>query len=80
VLELFYTWQLLQVKHIKPLPIIFLGNDFWGGLMEWMKSGPLKQGLMSESDFDKIKIFDTQEEVLAYLKPEITEFYSKSEG
>ena len=35
-LELFYTWQLTQVKHICSMPIILVG-DMWRSLIEWVK-------------------------------------------
>ncbi|MFC1616108.1 LOG family protein [Patescibacteria group bacterium] len=54
-LELFYTWQLTQVKHINSLPIILMG-DMWKDLLKWMRSWPLKKGYMSESDFNNICI------------------------
>ncbi len=79
VLEFFYAWQLIQVEHIKPLPVVFLGGEFWNGLLSWMKDNPLAQGLMSDSDFDRIKVCDSAEDVLAYLQPEIDSFLNKKE-
>lgn len=75
VLEFFYAWQLIQVEHIKPLPVVFLGGEFWNGLLDWMKEMPLANGLMSQSDFDRIKVCDTAKEVLEFLQPEIDQFY-----
>lgn len=52
-LELFYTWQLIQVKHMSPLPIILVGR-MWKELVTWVKRYPLKQGLISPEDLDHI--------------------------
>ena len=36
LLELMYSWQLLQVGQVKDVPIILLGNE-WRGLLKWIK-------------------------------------------
>ena len=59
ILELFYTWQLLQVKHIcDNVPIILLG-PMWKGLIEWMKKQPVKKKLISPGDLDNIFLVNT---------------------
>ncbi len=73
VLELFYTWQLMQVNHINPRPIILMG-DMWDDLLDWMKEWPLAEHLMSEKDFDHIMVCRTVEDVVAILEPKIEEF------
>ena len=54
-LELFYAWQLVQVKHIKPIPMILVGK-MWEELIKWVKKYPLKKDLVSKKDFDNIYI------------------------
>jgi len=73
-LELFYTWQLMQVGHIKQRPLILLGSDMWKGLMGWLSEQPLQQELMSVRDFDMLKVVDSVDEVLKVLEPEIEKF------
>lgn len=73
VLELFYTWQLMQVNHISPRPLILMG-DMWEDLLEWMKKWPLNEKLMSASDFDQISVCRTVDEVIKLLEPEIKVF------
>jgi len=74
LLEMFYTWQLIQVGHIRPRPLILLGDDLWNGLMDWLKEGPLKQELMSQQDFGVLKICKSVNECIALLEPEIEAF------
>lgn len=76
VLELLYTWQLIQVNHISKRPVILLG-DMWNGLIEWMKSEPLKKRLMDGSDFDHIKVVQNIDDVVILLKPLINDFYKE---
>jgi len=49
LLELAYTWQLLQVKHISNVPVILLG-DMWLDFLEWVKRWPLKHQLLDPED------------------------------
>jgi len=74
LLEMFYTWQLIQVGHIRPRPLILLGDELWKGLMDWLKSGPLKQELMSLQDFGVLKICKTVDECITLPEPEIETF------
>ena len=74
LLELLYTWQLIQVNHISERPIILVG-DMWNGFLDWIKSEPLKAQLLDKSDLDNIIIVKNVHEVTKLLKPEIKAFY-----
>jgi len=74
LLELLFTWQLLQVEHITPKPVVLLGKDMWSGFIDWMKAEPLKRQLMNASDFDHLIIVDSVEEIMDHLKPQIEIF------
>ncbi|MDC3246731.1 LOG family protein [Candidatus Marinimicrobia bacterium] len=74
VLELMYTWQLIQVGHITARPIILIGT-MWPGLLKWMKSEVLKKKLISNCDFDNILIVEHAEEAFDLLKPHVKKFY-----
>jgi uncharacterized protein (TIGR00730 family) len=62
LLELYFSWQLIQVRHLSPRPIVLLDRDFWTGVMQWMRDVPLARGLISPKDFDSITIADSPEE------------------
>ena len=74
LLELLYTWQLIQVDHISARPIILVG-DMWNGFFDWIKSEPLKAQLLDKADLDNIVIVKNVHEVTKLLKPEIKAFY-----
>jgi uncharacterized protein (TIGR00730 family) len=73
ILELFYAWQLIQVEHITPRPIILMG-EMWDGLLTYMKDSPLKNELMSAKDFDSITVCKSVDEAIKLLEPEIEKF------
>ncbi len=55
LLELSYTWQLIQVKHIKPIPIILVGR-MWKKFFRWIKKYPLKDGWISPEDMTTVHV------------------------
>ena len=75
ILELLYAWQLIQVDHITPRPIILIG-DMWNGLINWMKDEPLKRNLINKTDFDNIATVQNINEVIPILEPHIKKFYN----
>ena len=74
ILELMYTWQLIQVGHISPRPIILFGK-MWPGLMHWMESKVLEKKLIHHSDFDNIHVVEEVDKVIEILEPLIHDFY-----
>ncbi len=75
VLEMFYTWQLMQVAHIKPRPLILFSSDkSWEALIKWTEDYPMKNSLMSAKDMEMIKIVNSVEEIMQILGPDIAKF------
>ena len=53
--------------------MICIGRKYWEGLFTWMRENMQEaEGNISPGDLDMIQIFDTAEEVVAYIH----EFYS----
>lgn len=67
ILEIFFSWQLMQVKHIDKRPIVLLDKAFWTGVIDWMREYPLARGLVSDKDFDVITLVDTPEEAFELI-------------
>ncbi len=75
LLELLYTWQLIQVDHIRSRPILLLGGDkMWEELLGWMRKWPLAMNLLSEKDMRHLIICESVEEVITHIEPEIAAF------
>ncbi|WP_299765429.1 TIGR00730 family Rossman fold protein [uncultured Dokdonia sp.] len=74
--ELFEAITLIQTHKIQKFPIILVGKDFWGGLLEWVKTTLLDRfGNISPKDIDLIHLVDTPDEVIEVLN----DFYEKYE-
>ncbi len=67
LLELFYTWQLVQVHHICNIPIILYGEQ-WTDLLKWIKDHPLKTKYLTEKDYQLVFHVKKQEEVMEIIK------------
>ncbi len=75
--ELTEVLTLMQTGKIKPFPVILFGNEFWTGLLEWLRNTVLSQQFISESDFSLVRVCDYPEEVIDiiqkwYIKHEVT--------
>jgi uncharacterized protein (TIGR00730 family) len=75
LLELLYTWQLIQVDHIKSRPILLLGGGkMWEELLAWMRKWPLTMNLLGEKDMLHLVVCDSVDEVLTHIEPEMAAF------
>ncbi len=66
--EFFETITLIQTHKIRPFPIILLGSEYWGGLVEWMKKNMLANDLLTSEDLGLFQISDDVEEVLEIIQ------------
>lgn len=71
--ELFEALTLIQTNKIGRFPIILIGSDYWGGLVDWIKKSMLTQKNISEKDLDLFHLVDSCEEAVQ----EIDNFYNK---
>jgi len=68
LLELFFSWQLIQVRHIERRPLVLLDRVFWQGLWKWLRGYPGRRGLITwPKDFDFVSIVDSPDEALEII-------------
>src|SRR3989338_5593600 len=67
LLELFYTWQLVQVKHVCHIPIILLGKE-WPELIRWIEKWPLRGKFIDENDLNAVFLAKNNYEALKVIK------------
>ncbi len=67
LLELFYSWQLIQVKHTCDIPIILYG-DMWAGLVQWLRDEVLARKLFDSADMNNIFHLTSVEKVLSLIR------------
>jgi hypothetical protein len=66
--EIFEALTLIQTKRIKPFPVILVGTDYWGGLLDWIKNTLLERELISPEDLDLIHLIDDTDAVVKMIK------------
>jgi uncharacterized protein (TIGR00730 family) len=71
--EMFEAITLAQTGHNVKYPIVLVGKEYWGGLIEWLKNTVLENGKMSETDFDLFRIVDSADEA----RNKIMEYHNK---
>lgn len=71
--ELTEALTLIQTNKIGRFPIVLVGSDFWGGLLDWFKATLVKEKMIAEDDLDLYRVVDTADEAVAHIKG----FYDK---
>ena len=57
--ELFEALTLIQTGKIRDFPIVLFGSDYWGGLLEWVRSAMIPEGKASEVDLGLLTVTDS---------------------
>jgi len=66
--ELFEALVLVQTEKITAFPIVLLGTSFWGGLIDWIRSSMVAQGMVKDTDVDLITLTDDPVEAVEFIK------------
>lgn len=61
--ELFDALVLIQTRKISDFPVVLYGTSYWGGLIDWMRSGVLAANNITQEDVDSIHLVDSPEQV-----------------
>jgi len=60
--ELFEALTLIQTGKIRDFPIVLFGSDYWGGLLDWVRSAMISEGKASEADLGLLSLTDSPAE------------------
>ncbi|MBE7382663.1 MAG: LOG family protein [Leptolyngbya sp. SIO1E4] len=78
LLELAYTWQLMQVEHICNIPIVLLG-DMWADFLRWVQHWPLEKQLINPEDYEMLFLVQTCDEAFEIIREAHRKFGQSSE-
>jgi uncharacterized protein (TIGR00730 family) len=66
--ELFEAATLRQTEKIRYFPIVLVGQDYWGGLVDWMRDSVLAAGNIGLDDVTTLEVCDDAGDVLRILE------------
>jgi uncharacterized protein (TIGR00730 family) len=65
--ELFEALTLIQTGKAIDHPVILQGTEFWFGLLDWIRSHPLAEGMLTREDLAQAELADGVDDVMSRL-------------
>ncbi|HET6698486.1 MAG TPA: TIGR00730 family Rossman fold protein [Nocardioidaceae bacterium] len=65
--ELFEALTLVQTDKVTSFPIVLVGTDYWGGLVDWIKRTVLDGGKISAADLEMFSVTDDPAEAVEIM-------------
>ena len=56
--ELFESLTLIQTDKVAEFPVVLFGSEYWRGLVDWLRAGPLAAGTISPDDLAMFAVTD----------------------
>jgi uncharacterized protein (TIGR00730 family) len=71
--ELTEALTLMQTGKSRLMPVILVGSQFWSGLMQWIRTTLVDDGMISAKDLNLLQVIDDPAEIV----PAIQKFYDE---
>jgi len=65
--EFFETVTMIQTEKMNRVPVILVGKEFFGGLVDWLRQVMYPTGAIDTEDFQLFKLVEDAEEAIDYL-------------
>ncbi|HEX9107147.1 MAG TPA: TIGR00730 family Rossman fold protein, partial [Longimicrobiales bacterium] len=62
--ELFEALTLIQTGKVQNFPVVLMGREYWGGMIDWIRDSMQAEGKISPKDIDLLTITDSPEEAV----------------
>ncbi len=66
--EMFEALTLIQTGKASRAPVVFVGSEFWSGLMTWIRDQLVTNKLISEHDLDLFIVEDDPQKVVEHIQ------------
>jgi uncharacterized protein (TIGR00730 family) len=71
--ELFEALVLVQTRKVTSFPIVLIGTDYWGGLVDWIRKTVLPSGKVSAPDLNLLHLTDDVDEAVAVIRSSVVD-------
>ena len=75
--ELFESLTLIQTGKILHFPVVLIGSDYWGELLDWIRGELLADEMISPGDLDLLYVTDDIDEAVARV---LESYDTRSDG
>jgi len=65
--ELFEALTLVQTRKVTAFPVVLVGSEYWGGLLDWIRGTVLPAGNIALPDLDLVRLTDDVDEAVAEI-------------
>jgi uncharacterized protein (TIGR00730 family) len=65
--ELFESLTLIQTGKVRHFPVVLMGTDYWGGLVDWIRARMVEEGKIAPEDLDIIYLTDDPHEARNHI-------------
>ncbi len=66
--EIYETATLMQTGKIREFPLVLVGTDYWGPLIDYMRRTLIPQRTISATDLDLFRVTDSVEEAVSCVR------------
>ena len=66
--EVFEAITLIQTQRIRPFPVVLVGKEFWGGMIDWVHEKLLTAGNVDKDDLLIFNVMDDPDEIVSFIK------------
>jgi uncharacterized protein (TIGR00730 family) len=65
--ELFEALTLVQTGKVTRFPVVLMGSEYWGGLLDWMRNTMITDGKIGPGDLDLICVTDDVDDAVQHI-------------
>jgi uncharacterized protein (TIGR00730 family) len=65
--EVFEALTLVQTRKVTSFPIVLMGSDYWGGLVDWLRDTVAREGKIYDVDLDLLRVTDDVDEAVKIM-------------
>jgi uncharacterized protein (TIGR00730 family) len=66
--ELFEALTLIETRKVQDFPVILMGSDYWGGMLDWIRDTLLVHAAISKEDVALLRLTDDTDEAVRIIQ------------